>query len=620
MTARLVRTSVVVLGLSVFLIFLWFFLETALASAKGFETTDEALYLLVSRELGGAAQWGFPAGWHTSPFYLLSGQSVANFRTLGAMTLGLIGMFLGIASFLVTSDLKNVKEIITRRKLFPVTVFAAIGLSGSLFYYASLLRAPSYNWTNLVGLLIASIGFLLILWKTNGDTSPETKRAYILFSALVGFGLFFSFPGKPSSPFLFFALAVPLLILFLGWRRGLMLCTQIAASGILMIPLAVLVGLWPRNFYSVFSTAVTAPPLTDSRSVGGALMELGSFPYALGMALLTDNFSTGLSLTALVLGILAFLVPRKRKWLSIILVLVGGVLVVWHFALDDLIAHGTVNTSSWARVETGLSLIILYLLSVALFFLTSRFASKDGEARSRRAKILHGSLVLGWVSVIFGFGSSNPLMGMASHAGVALLLGSTMFFTAAIPAQSRFVSKWPMAIVSIGLATLIISDSHARPYRLSPMAEQTSRLELHDAGRSVLYVDSETAEHYEAIFLALEKNGFTAGTPLLGLEWTWNAALPYASGASVLPSAMPTLFGYPGSLDRLDFNLTQGCPTFDCERAWVAITDPNSLEDQSANVIEAAHLRLWKDADTQSLWTRVLIFQGNDLSIYKPKN
>ena len=40
---------------------------------------------------------------------------------------------------------------------------ATIGGVGSLLYYAALLRTPSYNWLNLIGVLIASGGLFTLL-------------------------------------------------------------------------------------------------------------------------------------------------------------------------------------------------------------------------------------------------------------------------------------------------------------------------------------------------------------------------------------------------------------------------------------------------------------------------
>jgi len=615
-----VTTPLLLLVLSTaFLVVLWFSFATILASAKGFETTDEALYLLVSRELRGDVQWGFPAGWHTAPLYLLSGQDVSNFRTLGAVSLGLLGMILGVASFLVTSDVKDFRAVADKRNLLSVGFFAVVGLSGSLLYYASLIRAPSYNWVNLAGLLIACIGILLIVWKENDHNSAEKMRSSVIFSAIVGFGLFYSFPGKPSSPFLFLAFAIPLLILFLGWRKGGILTAHIAVSGILLIPVAVVVGLWPADFYSYFFNALIAPPLTDTSTVSGASLELASFPHTFVTALFADTFSVGLLLATITAGTLAFLIPRKRAPLMLILGSVGGMLILWHFALRDLITHGVVNSGSWARADTGLALMILYLLSMTLFFLSGRNASRDEETSRRRRKVFQSSLLLGWVPIIFGFGSTNPIIGMASHAGVGLLLASLMLTTAARPAKNVLLSQGPIALVAIAFAGLIISDSHAMPYRLAPMAEQTTRLKLLDGGSSVLYVDPKTAEYYKDVLSALKENGFAAGEPLIGLEWTWNSALPYASGASVLPSAMPTLFGYPGSLERLDFNLRHGCVSFDCQGAWIAMTNPGSLARQSAHDIEAAQSRILGKTGTGPMVHRVLILQNSELYIYKPE-
>jgi hypothetical protein len=70
---------------------------------------------------------------------------------------------------------------------------------GLTFFDLMLNRLPSYNWVNIVGLLVSISGFFLLFARKTqfGGLKGQLIRLSLLL--LVSFGAFYSLPGKPSS-------------------------------------------------------------------------------------------------------------------------------------------------------------------------------------------------------------------------------------------------------------------------------------------------------------------------------------------------------------------------------------------------------------------------------------
>lgn len=577
------------------LVGLWWVTFFVLSSSKGFETSDEALYLLVARELRGESQWGFPFGWHTAPIYLAAGSDVANFRTLGGVILGVIGSSLAVAGFLVAGDISSIRGLSEKRaNLWSTLVFALVGYAGALFYYASLIRAPSYNWVNLVGLLLACSGLLVFIWIGRNVQKVIPRYTQILVSTLVGAALFYTIPGKPSSPFLFLAVAIPVLILLFGLRRGVVISGQIILAGLAMIPLAVLTGLWPVDFYRFFSRPLEAPPLSESFSIGSALVDLALFPVSLSEGILSDSVSVTIFAFVVLSAFIARIHSKSRR--AAVLSFGVGILSLslWHLGIRSFLLGDELVLGQWANNETGLALWILFFGSMAFFLQSPPKLSSTSRSRSFSNRIILSAFLLGWSSLVFGFGSSNSLIGMTAHSGATLLVASLMMARAKSANLRSHPFQWPVALFAIGASISIIVSSHYHPYRLNPLALQNEPLSLWDRGQSVLFVDRETASEFTELFIFLDAEGFEVGDRLISLEWTWSSAVPYATGASVPRSAMPTLFGYSGSLPLLDFHLSQDCQTFDCSESWLITTKTESLDVEGAEDIRESMAKFYE--------------------------
>jgi hypothetical protein len=569
--------SAIPLGIS-----LWVFTSFVLSSHRGFEMTDESLYLLVAQQIAGTTQWGFPAGWHTSPLYLIAGQDVANFRTLGGVLLGIIGMLLGYVSHCLSStDTRVGDEPWSPRDRVRAGVFVLVGYVGTLLYYSSLLRAPSYNWVNLAGLLLAAIGFLLVLNNSPTGRNPLISKTSLLHASIISFGLLFSLPGKPSSPVLFMAIASLVLGLLRGWRESAIFALQVTATSGVLVLIAITTRFWPLNFWVQFEQALSASPLTESRLVEIAVFELVGAPGSLLTAVFSNPVSAGLVVLTAVLAAFAFGVTVKLTAYRRAFLVAGWTLLVWEFAAKELAFSRSLSLGIWGRFDTGIALVLLYILSITHFFLLKRKDATGDRDVLQEKKVLLGSVLLAWTPFVFAFGSTNALLGQAAQGGAGFLLASLILLQNKSTLTGLSGEQLVLTVASIGAISLILLNSHENPYRLAPMAEQTVPILLSDQGSSQLYVDPSTATFFLNLQAELQTAGFNKGTPVVGLEWTWSSGIPYLIGASVPPSAMPTLFGYEGSLVRLEENLTRGCASFDCKSAWVIVSDQASLNDKA---------------------------------------
>ncbi|MBT6400770.1 MAG: hypothetical protein HOK04_13360, partial [Verrucomicrobia bacterium] len=168
------------------------------------------------------------------------------------------------------------------------------------------------------------------------------------------------------------------------------------------------------------------------------------------------------------------------------------------------------------------------------------------------------------------------------------------------------------------LAGLVLVDSHREPYRMNELGQQTEAIAIRDFGNSQLLVDSGNRDRLTEIFTLMDQSDFVPETPLIGLTWRWNAAIPYALGARVPSSAMVTLFGYPGSLQLADENLNRQGDDFPWDEAWLMVDEPPSLEPERVGmvqeVIELLELRSGLSFPSDYIFVGV----ADDIQVYRP--
>lgn len=538
----------------------WFFVEWILASHHGFEFTDEALYLLAAREIGGASQWGFPWGWHTAPFYNLVGGDIADFRTLGGFLLSLAGIFLGISAYLAALARPTLWLIKNRKHRIQILLFGVAGLASTLVFYQGFLRSPSYNWVNLLGILIAFIAGFSLVKRGKEDNS----RLRYLAATGVAVGLVFSAPGKPTSPILVLLILFLLWSAVLGTKESTALLGLVTIMGTTLIALLVLVGLWPTDFFQSFYRPLTLPSIMESGGIWAAVGDASRFPQQF-FEILGDP-------------------ERPRAIYRLFL----ASLVFWgasHFtikfrSLFRFVSFVMAFASAMLAIPLGASTVWILLLVVTLLNFLSVVAEKSHQSYSRSGstRILSVATSLASVPFIFGFGSGHGLWSISVWASVGFVLAIMVMLLALGSERWGGLALTSVMVLSIFNSGLVLLQSHQSPYLMAPIAEQSIEVRVGQGSGQFLLVDEPTKQRIESVSRLAEDGGLVQGAPVVGLVWWWNADLTYLSGANVPAGLMVTLFGYEGSVELGIANIRSDQSDFDWANAWVVVNNPSDMD------------------------------------------
>lgn len=385
---------------------LWFFVARVLSADRGIEFTDEGLYLLEAVEGRGSTALQFPYAWHTGPLLDVVGGNVADFRTLGGVILAIVAAWAAVTGFRAGARITERSPASGSGR--PLEVWIALtAASSALLFYGGLVRTPSYNWVNLVGLLIAVTGLhLRLTWQ------GRSRAHNMLPEGITALGLFLTVPARPTTPILFALIAFPLLWRLMGLRRAATVMLTIIAMSAAVLLLAVLTQFWDRAFFSVFLRTASAPSFTASQSVMGGVLGMIRTPIE---ALRTAPF-VALGLAAIVLRV----APRGRLRPRTGVVLGGVVLAaagtLWGFServvvrvhggwpssgIADLVLQGRASQPSnhyLAQVRFLIGILVLVvLLSLALLSMRS-------EERARP------DLIRVWVPPVLSFAAAILLL------------------------------------------------------------------------------------------------------------------------------------------------------------------------------------------------------------------
>jgi hypothetical protein len=560
---------------------LWYGLGFLLATGHGLDLTDEGLYLLAADSHGLQASWGFPFGWHTDPLFHLAGYDVAAFRSLGATILVICGCGLGwLAAAAGVEIFSGSDGASARSDQMLKWIGAATGGVGSLLYYAGLLSTPSYNWVNLVGITIAAGGWILLA-RCAEKRGPNQKIHEWLGILAVGFGLFFSLPGKPSTAPAFFLGGAVFLILF---RRDLRAFTLLAAAGVVVlfwVFAATVAGFWKWPFLDFFILPFQKPLFTDRHSILGAIRDF----FAVPMAFTAQFFALGYRLQLLAAAACVFLVSgcvagRRRPRVGILLATAG-----WAFAFFVFLRVCAVVLPRGAKPEplmrflfepTVTALIFVWVCCMALAIVAICFPARSCVSGRRGMQVVKIGLLGGFLAAlpfVFGFGSDNGVYRQSALAAGFFPVAAVAFTAAISSAAIRLISAGMVLLCTCALVAATLWDSHALPYRQEPMAWQNTSLSVGPGGGR-LKVDEKLASQIESLRKQATLAGWRGQTPLFGVVWDWASTVPYLLGARVPDCQMVTLFRYPGSVSVAKYNIKNSLGDFPSESAWILTNVP----------------------------------------------
>lgn len=568
------RVSVAVLGL----LALWWLLERILASDRGLDLSDEGLYLLGADPPSLTAAWGFPFGWHTRPLFALVGFDIATFRTLGALILVLASAWLGwAAARAVTRSATDRSRLL---RWFVVNA-ALTGALGSLLFYAPMLRTPSYNWVNLVGLTFSMATALMLIAAFPGRAIDGRRVYTAILAGVSSVALFGTFPAKPTTLPIMLVLTTLLVLVASGWR----VAGRWAMWNVVLMPLwlllAVVFRIWPTDFLSVFRLALQMPAPDPLQTTGAAVRAAILLPrdVAAGLAAAPDY-----PVLTLMVGMACLLaaVIAARGWLLVRLLGFGLVvlsaLAIAGVPIPLMRAQGEAFRIASSAVTTAcLAILVAALLAAARQCPRVESVERRRDVRARWSTVG----LLSAAPFVFSFGSGNGVYAQASlAAGLALAaacVGSarqTMTRDRVVMSAAVLGAASIMAVAAVGSGWLV-------PFRTAPLAQQTMPTVVGAHGAQLL-LDPALSQGISGLRQQAEAAGWTPGTPLVDVSYMWNPAIPYALGARVPDFLALTIFGYSAAHDITDFHLSEPYRNFPFDQTWI-LTSRRSLLDGPMN-------------------------------------
>jgi len=460
------------------------------AANRGLEMTDEASYFLIALDPWHTWGHGTFHGFLLRPLYLLGGSTVVGLRWIGYGVLLLAAWRLAWAVRLRAGQGKSAVADFCA----PVLMVAAMTC------YSAGMRTPCYNWMILLGGMLAWSG-----WLRYGLGRAASLE--------MGLGLAVAMAGKWGS-------ALVLVTLF----AGLSLANQKTSF-----------GPKPKDWGTAILT------FAASAVVFGV--------YA-GWAGIRDTLQAGLLIAQTTGSHGWFIVPKYGWELFYFLYRIGrafvwllpAILFFWWLAKK--------NHEKWTT-----SRIATILFSGGLLLAAGRGWWRGGIEQFGKESVLAGCWLLGvawtaWVvrsradtrvkktegreksvaegvpsSVLWGLVLTPFLCGIGTNTSIADYAGQgTVFFLAAgilmlgsLPAASiRSVAAVSLAGLCLIQASRV-SSSLLQMYRVGSVFEQTETVKVGpEAGR--IKVDAKTSSQIEAIHRILRKEGFQAGTPIIGVD------------------------------------------------------------------------------------------------------
>ena len=472
--------------------FVWIALGFALlshlwAANRGLEMTDEASYLLIALDPWGTRGHGTFHGFLLRPLYLLGGQSLVGLRWIGYATLLFGAWRLAGAVRLRVGQGKSAEADFSA----PVLMVAAMTC------YSAGMRTPCYNWMILVGAILAWSG-----WLRCGLNRIAPLE--------MGFGLAVTVVGKwTATPFL----VAVLLILSLfkkshGW--GPSRSDWVGAS---LVGLAAAVGLLlyagAEGIKNTLQAGVIAAQTIGSHGwfiVPKYAWEMFYYLYRVARAYVW-----------LLPAILVFWWLAKRnpeKWklerIAVILFTAGLALAAvrgWW--------RGGIEQFSKESVLAGCWLLgVAWTVWVVRRKADSRRPRNDKEEEKSIPDLILWALVL--TPFLCGIGTNTSIADYAGQ-GTVFFVAAGILMLGSLPAASI------PSIAAVSLAGLCliqasrVSSSLLKMYRVGSVLEQTETVKVGpEAGQ--LKVDPKTFDQIEAIHQILCKEGFLAGTPIIGVD------------------------------------------------------------------------------------------------------
>ena len=502
-------------------------LQKILLPKQGIDLSDEGFYLLSSSPSNNYAAYSWPWGWFTAKMYSLSGTNISELRILSAEILLVLTFSV---SYCILERIDRQKP----RLRLSTTIYSMLLALSSLYFYAGMLRSPSYNYINFISIQLSIIGILAI-------ENPQ-KRIRLSGFSIFSAGIILAMSAKPSTALLY-------LTIFIIFKRQVEALILVITTVFLEISLLVLFQIWPINFYEQFFRALKAPALLDRQSPAGALFELSLTPF---------NIFKPFTLLTILLMTLLTILPFKNQLTkgSGVLVSLSGLVIVFEYLRNvyssEILGFANVRIAVfWAHV----SLIV---------FVLSRITSRNFLDK----RIITLIVV---AIVAFGFGSSNAILPMSQLVLFYFILFSVFLV---LQIHSRQIGYFLLIILfgisSVGISEAIV-DGHEFPYRSPTLTSMKSKVQIAQTKQHI-FLDKETAQEILKLQKAAYASGFTPKTRLVNLVWPWKPGISYLLGGTHPQSVIFSIFGSQYTFESARYWIDEVEPVATFDSYWILVS------------------------------------------------
>ena len=474
------------------------------------DLSDEGSYLLqISRPFDDAYRiHNYGALLH--PIFSILGQDVYALRLFGLATLGLSALFFGLGLCALGSRLGYKLLVAAQASLLCALPTAALS------YYCNGPVTPSYNWCNLVGVLICLASLCLYTAVGLGGQSPARWLGRTACLIGIAFGGVVSFLAKPST-----------------------------AGGLAVVGL-----LWLALFPQVRSRSGRLSDILLAACLAAALLALHFTFLSEGIGTSISKYQAGLwaislfpsySLASLIHDSHFF--PNQKQWAWRFI----GIFALYLISLElfrryhtdwkiTFIATLVAASATFSAVSLIVSDVLGYLYPT-LVFLTFVFMLLYMDHKTVPKRLLLLPLFIFMSLYFYHFGSGNDYSYNTSKALVILAGGMMAAFILTKPAiRNPLVTASALVVSIFALASL--AHFINTPYRQdAPLMALNAPLRLR-ANSTPLYVTQARKEFMECIRKIALTHGWQPGMPLLHLSFDVGA-VPFMLQAKSTGTQIP---------------------------------------------------------------------------------
>lgn len=528
---------------------------------RGYEIADGGFYLLSYRNYDYATMTISEFEALNKIFYDVAGKSTTRMRSIGGILLLLTSTFTAITLTTLYPQNSEDDKSFSLKSLITSERFALLCLiiSGGALFYVTWIPTPSYNWSNLFGLLLFWAG--MVIWL---DTSRPQRSA--LGVCLVGFAAGIIFWSRGMTAALLPLLLIGVLLLH-PTRIKAMFRKRHFVFGIMGLAIGLsiptLVGDPPHISFQ--KMALFAEYKTIRQPTNGNILRLLENPQdklleVVILVIMGLHFGILLITTGIII-ILSRIIrarPNLKKQLMILIEIAFVVMWFgnWRF-LNQYIGGW------WLSVYVG-TLIALFVAWYA-----NRIISQPTNVR---AYYLVFSVLFAITPLIFIVSAFASYAIMSSLANIFTVIAISMVLVLLPLNMTRLLRTLiPVSLCVQILILMVMTSQH--PYRQNvPVYEMHSPANLR-LGQETVLVAEDVAIYLNQLQAQAQDAGFQARTPVIDMTGVSPGAVYALDGITY---GFQFLFGGFGEgSDASVYFILSHWEQSELERAWI-LTDENN--------------------------------------------